>query len=97
LQLSTRCSSAALLLRRSLAVRPGSAANCFAAPSWADALLAASQLHQNNIARSSLRVECIVEIVGASIQASSVLHSGSRLPFPNLQFARAIGYGIVAR
>ena len=63
LQLSTRCSSADLLLSRSLAVRAGSAANCFLAISCDDAapFAATAQLHPSNIATTRLMLECIVE------------------------------------
>src|ERR1700730_13489233 len=68
LQLSTRCSSADLLLSRSLAVRAGSAANCFLAISCDDAVpfAATAQLHPNNIAATRLMFEYIVEN-GASL------------------------------
>src|ERR1700731_1142091 len=69
LQLSTRCSSADLSLSRSLAVRAGSAANCFLAISCDDAVpyAATAQLHPNNIAATRLMFEYIVEPARASL------------------------------
>src|ERR1700736_3353746 len=69
LQLSTRCSSADLLLSRSLALRAGSAANCFLAISCDDAVpyAATAQLHPNNIAATRLMFEYIVETARASL------------------------------
>jgi hypothetical protein len=94
LQLSTRCSSADLLLSRSLAVRAGSAANCFRATTSDDALsiAATEQLHPSNIATTRLMLECIVETARASImqrlELPSMLHSKSspRLGGQSLSF-----------
>ena len=94
LQLSTRCSSADLLLSRSLAVRAGSAANCFLAISCDDAVpfAATAQLHPNNIAATRLMFEYIVETARASImqrlELPSMLHSKSspRLGGQSLSF-----------